>query len=212
MLVAQASRTAIWTAIGRGQHRQLHRRPWVFDDPFGLTLAGPDWPQVWTRLTTALPGRYVDQMVGATVGRARYVEDRLRHYPFRQYVVLGAGLDSFAWRRPDLLGELRVFEVDHPATQAWKRDRIGALGLPIQPNHLLVPVDFERDALLDSLVAAGSTPGCRRCSPGWAWRRISARRRSRTRCARWPAAPAAPGSVSTTSRRRSCGTPMGGRS
>lgn len=65
--------------------------------------------------------------------------------PVRPVVVLGAGLDSFTWRHPDLLAAQRVFAVDHPATQAWKRDRIAALGLPTHDRHMLVPVDFETE-------------------------------------------------------------------
>ena len=72
-----------------------------------------------------------------------------------QYVMLGAGLDSFAWRRPDLLGQLRVFEVDHPASQAWKLQRVDDLGLPTHEHHVFVAVDFEVQSLRDGLDAAG---------------------------------------------------------
>jgi len=70
-------------------------------------------------------------------------------------VILGAGLDSFAWRRPDLLGSLKVFEVDHPASQAWKLERVGELGLPLSSSQVFVPVDFEAAAVQDALGAAG---------------------------------------------------------
>jgi methyltransferase (TIGR00027 family) len=153
-LDTQASRTALWTAVARGQHRRLHERPWVFDDPYGLALAGPSWPALWQWLVEVLPERGLRETVAATVARARYAEDQLRHGEFDQYVILGAGLDSFAWRwraqRP-----LRVFEVDHPASQAWKRERAASLGLPEQPWNILVPVDFESQTPLDELKAAG---------------------------------------------------------
>src|SRR5262245_18517058 len=90
--------------------------------------------------------------------RARLAEDVVQRavaVGTPQYAILGAGLDSFAWRRPDLLGRLRVFEVDHPATQAWKRERAAAVGLPTSEHHVFVPVDFENQPLGDCLDAAG---------------------------------------------------------
>jgi methyltransferase (TIGR00027 family) len=73
----------------------------------------------------------------------------------RQYAILGAGLDSFAYRRPDLLVRLRVFEVDHPASQAWKRERLAELGVSLPANLVFAPVDFERQTLRAGLLAAG---------------------------------------------------------
>jgi methyltransferase (TIGR00027 family) len=70
-------------------------------------------------------------------------------------VILGTGLDSFAWRRPDLLGSLTVFEVDHPASQAWKLERVRELGLPLSASQVFVPVDFEAEPVQDVLGAAG---------------------------------------------------------
>jgi methyltransferase (TIGR00027 family) len=70
-------------------------------------------------------------------------------------VILGAGLDSFAYRRPDLAKVLRVFEVDHPATQAWKRTRLQQAGIELPPNLSLVPVDFEKQSLIDGLRISG---------------------------------------------------------
>jgi methyltransferase (TIGR00027 family) len=75
----------------------------------------------------------------------------------RQMVVLGAGLDTFAYRNP-FEGQLRVFEVDHPATQAWKRRRLAQTRIPIPPSLTYAPVDFEKDSLLNGLVAAGLDP------------------------------------------------------
>jgi methyltransferase (TIGR00027 family) len=99
---------------------------------------------------------------GEVVLRSRYVEDELDQATRRgvdQYVILGAGLDSFACRRPDLAGVLRVFEVDHPATQAWKRTRLQELSLATPPNLAFVPVDFESDSLVESLCQSGYRPG-----------------------------------------------------
>jgi methyltransferase (TIGR00027 family) len=73
----------------------------------------------------------------------------------RQYVILGAGLDSFAYRRGDLLDRLRVFEVDHPASQAWKRRRLDELGVSPPPSLVFAAVDFEHQTLRAGLEAAG---------------------------------------------------------
>lgn len=155
MLEAQASRTAMWTAIARGQHRRLHERPWVFDDPYGLALVGPSWVEIWAMLESRWPEHVLHQAVATTVARARYAEDPLERRTFPQYVSLGAGLDSFAWRWPGHLKPIRAFEVDHPATQAWKQDRAATLGLSIPEWNTLVPVDFEAQTPLDELKAAG---------------------------------------------------------
>jgi len=86
--------------------------------------------------------------------RSRYAEDRLEtaiEAGVRQYVILGAGLDSFALRRADLSSSLRVFELDHPATQRWKRDRLAEAGLNLPWNLAFVPCDFERETAADAL-------------------------------------------------------------
>jgi len=90
--------------------------------------------------------------------RARWVEDIVEAavaQGVRQYVVLGAGLDSFAYRRGDLLDRLRVFEVDHPASQAWKRHRLAQLDVTLPGNLVFAAVDFEQEALVDGLTRAG---------------------------------------------------------
>jgi methyltransferase (TIGR00027 family) len=90
--------------------------------------------------------------------RARFAEDIVEQAAAcgtAQYVILGAGLDSFAYRRGDLLGRLRVFEVDHPATQSWKRGRLADLGIPLPASLVFAPVDFERQTLRDGLGQAG---------------------------------------------------------
>ena len=92
------------------------------------------------------------------VVRNRYAEDELVRAVAQgvsQYVILGAGLDSFAYRRRDLLQVLDVYEVDHPASQAWKRQRIEELGIKIPRRLHYVPVDFERETLTNGLSAAG---------------------------------------------------------
>jgi methyltransferase (TIGR00027 family) len=127
----------------------------VLDDPFALMLVGPEWREILTVPASLLSEPVSREGRAWLVGRARYAEDRLLDGRFDQYVILGAGLDSFAWRRPDLLRSLRVFEVDHPATQAWKQERMSVLALPAHDRHIFAPVDFENETLRDGLNAAG---------------------------------------------------------
>jgi methyltransferase (TIGR00027 family) len=79
----------------------------------------------------------------------------------RQYVILGAGLDTFAYRQPPHLATLRIYEVDHPVTQQWKRDRLRAADVVVPANLTFVPIDFETTQILDALVANGFVPGTR---------------------------------------------------
>ncbi len=142
-------------AVARGTHRLWDDPPWIFDDPFALLLVGEGWEAFATASRAlARPAVWRQGHAGVLV-RARYPEDRLAAGGYSQYVILGAGLDSFAWRRPDAAAALRVFEVDHPATQAWKRERAARLALPLSERHLFVPVDFETQSLNECLDAAG---------------------------------------------------------
>jgi len=152
---AAPSRTAMLAAVGRGLLRLEAAPPWVLDDPFALMLVGPAWQELRAGPVSLFPAEVVREILAGVCTRGRYAEDRLAGGAFEQYVILGAGLDSFAWRRPDLLGFLRVFEVDHPASQAWKLERVNALGLPLGDSQLFVPVDFETGSLEDALRAAG---------------------------------------------------------
>lgn len=140
-------------AVARGVHRLVDEPPWIFDDPFALTLVGPGWEEL-----AASGAKLAEPPCRARAGvvvRSRYPEDQLVARPYAQYVILGAGLDTFAWRRPDLLRRMRVFEIDHPATQAWKQERASALALPADEHHVLVPVDFATQDLALRLHEAG---------------------------------------------------------
>jgi methyltransferase (TIGR00027 family) len=142
-------------AVGRGMLRLEETPPWVLDDAFALVLVGPVWQELREKLASLLPSRVLREASAAVCTRSRYAEDRLAAGAFAQYVIVGAGLDSFAWRRPDLLGSLRVFEVDHPASQAWKLERARELALPISDSQMFVPVDFEAESLQHALHTAG---------------------------------------------------------
>ena len=152
---AAPSRTAMLAAVARGLHRLEAAPPWVLDDAFALMLVGPAWRELHTGPISLFPADVVREVLAGVCTRGRYAEDRLATGAFSQYVILGAGLDSFAWRRPDLLGSLRVFEVDHPASQAWKLERVSDLALPLGDAHVFVPADFETGSLQDALRSAG---------------------------------------------------------
>lgn len=151
--------TAVRVALWRALHVLADAPPHVFVDEIGLALAQPDdgWQDRPDMSAFTRPFR------ASIVARARAVEDLVEARAAAgvgQYVILGAGLDTFAQRRPELAARVTVFEVDQPGPQAWKRARLDALGLGV-PTHLrLVPVDFERgDAWLAQLIAAGFDPG-----------------------------------------------------
>ena len=149
------SRTAMFAAVSRGLFRLETASPWVLDDVLALVLVGPVWQQLRDRFDPLFPVPVRREARAAVCTRSRYAEDRLAAGAFTQYVILGAGLDSFAWRRPDLLGSLTVFEVDHPASQAWKLERVRELGLPLSASQVFVPADFEAGPVQDVLGAAG---------------------------------------------------------
>lgn len=152
---AKASATATGVAVARSAHRSCDQPPWVLDDPFALQLAGPRWAEIQSASEAAFPETALRQSRASVVARSRYAEDRLVSGGYRQYVILGAGLDSFAWHRADLIGWLRLFEVDHPASQAWKLGRIAELDLPVRDGHVFAPVDFETTPLWEGLTRAG---------------------------------------------------------
>ena len=151
------SRTAVLTAAARALHRE-EPPPWVLDDRLALALAGDDGNRLAERLRAELTPHALLGFARWCCVRARLPEDTVERAVadgMRQYVILGAGLDSFAYRRGDLLDRLRVFEVDHPASQAWKRRRLDELGVSPPPNLVFAAVDFEHQTLRAGLEAAG---------------------------------------------------------
>jgi methyltransferase (TIGR00027 family) len=145
------SATAQAAALYRAVHQFLDH-PRVLDDPWALPIVGAP---ALAELQAAVD-RQSRSMRAGIVLRSRYAEDRLAAAVARgvdQYVVLGAGLDTFAYRNPH--AGLRVFEVDHPATQAWKRERLAAMDIA-QPAWLtFVGVDFERESFAERLAESG---------------------------------------------------------
>lgn len=147
--------TAVRVALWRALHVQDDPPPHVFVDEVGLQLVAPD--ANWKQRPDMSP--FTRAFRASIVARARFIEDLVEAECARgvaQYVILGAGLDTFAQRKPALASKMRVFEVDQPGPQAWKRMRLEALGLG-EPSFLrFVPVDFEAgDDWWEKLVEAG---------------------------------------------------------
>jgi len=153
---AAPDNTAVRVALWRAMHVQLDPPPRVLEDEIGLRLAAPE--DGWRQRPDMDP-RATSGARAAIVARARFIEDLVTEQAalgVSQYVILGAGLDTFAQRRPEVAARLRVFEVDRPAPQAWKRRRLIELGFGIPQWLRLVPVDFEAGASWwERLAAAG---------------------------------------------------------
>jgi methyltransferase (TIGR00027 family) len=151
MQTGKASRTALRVAIRRAAH-QLVDSPCILEDPVAVPLLGPGFERDMERASHAVARDFRCFMAA----RSRYAEDRLAEAVANgvtQYVVLGAGLDTFAYRNP--FRSLRVFEVDFPATQEWKRALLQNARIQIPAGLTFVPLDFEHKALAEALIEAG---------------------------------------------------------
>jgi methyltransferase (TIGR00027 family) len=137
-------------------HVQVDAPPHVLEDEIGLRLADPE--DGWRQRPDMDPAG-TSGFRASIVARARFIEDLVTEQLGKgvtQYVILGAGLDTFAQRRPEIASRMQVFEVDQPGTQAWKRQRLTELGFGIPEWLRLVPVDFEAGwSWWDQLLAAG---------------------------------------------------------
>ncbi len=176
---SKASVTALFTAFARVYHAR-HDSPKIFSDPLAEQLFAPQELAAFERKLaealsffdpeaararpdppTALARMMQVYLAPITLSRTRYAEDLLEtaiRQGARQYVILGAGLDTFAFRRPDLLKRLHVFELDHPATQADKQRRIANAGWSM-PEHLhFVPIDFTQGDLASALRGSPLNP------------------------------------------------------
>ncbi|OAJ62292.1 methyltransferase [Paraburkholderia ginsengiterrae] len=147
-----AARVALWRAL----HLEADAPPHVLNDDIGLKLLAPD--QNW-RSRGDMDPQFTRPFRASIVARARFIEDLVVEQASRgldQYVILGAGLDSFAQRRPGIASHLKVFEIDQPGPQAWKRQRLIELGYGVPEWLRFVPVDFEAgDDWRDRLATAG---------------------------------------------------------
>jgi methyltransferase (TIGR00027 family) len=152
--------TAVRVALWRALHVLVDPPPHVLEDEIGLRLVAPE--EGWRNRPDMDP-HFTSAFRASILARARFIEDLVVEQValgVGQYVILGAGLDSFAQRRPELASRLEVFEVDQPGPQTWKRQRLIELGFGIPEWLRLVPVDFEAgDAWLERLAAAGFDAG-----------------------------------------------------
>ncbi len=151
------SHTAYRVAVSRAAH-QLLDEPRVLEDPIAVAIVGA----AAVAAIRAAPLRYrlppARYLRAFLVARSRVAEEALAQAVrggIRQYVVLGAGLDTFAYRNPYAADGLAVFEVDHPATQVWKRGQLAAAGIAVPPSLRFVAIDFESEQLGERLAAAG---------------------------------------------------------
>jgi len=148
--------TAVRVALWRALHVQVDPPPHVLTDEIGLRLANPDGD--WRQRPDMNP-QFTRPFRAAIVARARFIEDLVSEHAGRgigQYVILGAGLDTFAQRRPEIASRLQIFEVDPPGPQAWKKQRLIELGFGIPDGLRFVPVDFEAgDSWWQRLADAG---------------------------------------------------------
>ncbi len=151
------SETAYRCAISRARH-QVCDRDRILDDPIALKIL--DAPKAAEIQSTAgRPGNRLERALRiALAARSRIAEDELHQAVERgigQYVILGAGFDTFAYRNPYPPSRLRVFEVDHPSTQAWKRDRLADSKIPLPASLTFTAVDFETQVLAERLAETG---------------------------------------------------------
>ena len=160
----KASTTAILVAAVRASHLRWNPSP-IVSDQYASAMVTPFWRLVanyWlpNRLVVDVLLRTLKPTHTVIILRIRYAEDRLREAistGVQQYVILGAGLDTFALRHRGTTDRLRIYEVDHPASQQMKRQQLGRIG-PLPSNLALVPVDFEADRLDAALIEAGFDP------------------------------------------------------
>lgn len=167
------SATAMIAAMQRAGHLLWDEAPKIFQDTLALDLSGVESTGALQARLAAMQAEQARRSTpevaqaqfrygrASVTVRQRYAEDALDEAVERgvgQYVILGAGLDSFAYRRSDLASVLRVFEVDHPTTQQWKRARLRELHVTHPSNLTFIPIDFEQHTLADGLHAGGHRP------------------------------------------------------
>src|SRR5579864_8339740 len=154
MKLNEPSRTALMIARQRAAHQVLDHGS-ILEDPFAMKILREDEKDV-LQFANKHPLASIGRLI--TAARSRIAEDALSRAVesgIRQIVILGAGLDTFALRNPRTAQQILIYEVDHPATQAWKRQLLDEAQIALPPWLVFVPVDFERDDLGENLVAAG---------------------------------------------------------
>ena len=148
--------TAVRVALWRELHLELDAAPHILKDDIGLKMVSP--PEGWRDRPDMHPQGSAP-FRASIVTRSRFIEDLVKekiNVGIGQYVILGAGLDTFAQREPEVLSRLSIFEIDKPDTQAWKIERLKELGYSLSSNQHFVPVNFEiKESWMDKLKALG---------------------------------------------------------
>jgi len=151
--VIEPDNTAVRTALWRALHVQADAKPLVFEDEIGLKLIAP--PDDWQQRPDM---KFTKRLRASIIARARFIEDLIIEQSIqgiRQYVILGAGLDTFAQRRPGIASKLQIYEIDQLNTLVWKQQRLIEHGFGV-PDYLhFVPVDFETSSWWEQLLKAG---------------------------------------------------------
>lgn len=173
MIEGKPSQTAFMTAIQRGHHFHKAKEPKVLRDSLALSLAGIESIEVATSFLENIisnfaalsdpetAATFMEHIESTVCMRSRVVEEELavaRRRGLKQLVILGAGLDSTAYRCTELIEGLQIFEVDHPSTQSWKRERVKSAGINVPDNLTYVAFDFENQTLKEALKQGGVQP------------------------------------------------------
>ncbi len=151
--IAEPDNTAVRTALWRALHVQVDAIPHILEDEAGLKLIAP--PDDWQQRPDM---KFTKRLRASVVARARFIEDLIIEQSkqgITQYVILGAGLDTFAQRRPDIASKLLVYEIDQPDTQTWKQQRLMELGFGVPEWLHFVSVNFEISSWWEQLLKAG---------------------------------------------------------
>lgn len=145
--------TAVRTALWRALHVQIDAKPHVLEDEIGLKLIAPN--EGWQERPDM---KFTPRLRASIVARARFIEDLIKEQSekgINQYVMLGAGLDSFAQRNPAIASNLHIYEIDQAYTLLWKQQKLEELGFNIPENLHFVSVDFENFSWWDELLQSG---------------------------------------------------------
>jgi methyltransferase (TIGR00027 family) len=151
--ILKPDNTAVRTALWRALHILADAEPHIIEDRIGLKLIAPD--ENWQQRPDM---KYTKRLRASIVARARFIEDLIIEESKKgigQYIILGAGLDTFAQRRQDTASTLQIYEIDRCDTLTWKQQRLIETGFNIPENLHFVPVDFEKDNWYEQLVKAG---------------------------------------------------------
>ena len=157
--IIEPDNTAVRTALWRALHVQIDPPPHIIEDEIGLKLVAP--ADEWQQRPDMSPD-FTKRLRAAMVARGRFIEDLVIEQSglgVEQYIILGAGLDTFAQRRPGIASSLQVFEIDQPDTQTWKQQRLSSLGFGVPDWLHFVSVDFEKSSWWEQLVRAGFDAG-----------------------------------------------------